>query len=464
MLRFASVFALPGIGLLLIFILARPQEFWPLLQKVPFLHLGAALAVIGYVIDVRLHRLQPVAVNTLPWVLAFFAWCLISIAFNVPAQLPHTALEMAILFALYGTVAHGIQRFRTMQFVMGVLATTCAFIAVVCVHQGFADKQCIGGEAVVGDVDGTPDGRPCESYLQCMGPDAEPGYEYRCERVGFFGTYTIEGRVRYVGELHDPNEVALTIAAAGIAVLIAFALRKRGTGGAVLMVGGVLLMLSTVWLTHSRGGLIAAMLVPGVYVFRRFGIRAVIPLVLLAVPLLVLGGRSDSSAHESTLLRYEAWSAGLEMVKQNPFVGVGPRMFTDHHYLTAHNTYVLTLAELGIVGMFLFVAILYLSFKTLYLGIKELANVPGTAAAQVWGMALMAGLAGITFQINTLSFAYHSVIWLFFGLVGAWYSAVRHHRPDLKIGMTLRDVLVVAVLVFGYAFIVLPLFLRYKGF
>jgi hypothetical protein len=458
------VFALPGIGLLIIFILARPQEFWPLLQKVPFLHLGAALAVLGYIVDVRLHRLQPIATNTLPWVITFFAWCLASMAFNVPEHLPRTGIEMAILFALYGTIAHGIQRFRTMQFVMGVLGATCVFIAVVCFHQGVAPKQCVGGQAVIGGVEGKPDGRSCTAHLECLGPDAEPGFEYRCERVGLFDTYTIDGRVRYMGELHDPNEVALTIAAAGIAVLIAFALRKRRAGGKLLMALGVLLLLGTVWFTRSRGGLIAAMLVPGVYVFRRFGFRAAIPLVFAAVGLVVLGGRGGASAEVSTMLRYEAWSAGLEMFKQSPFFGVGPRMFTDHHYLTAHNTYVLTLAELGVFGMFLFVTLLYLSFKTLYSGMKQLSLVPGTRAAQVWGMALMAGLAGIAFQINTLSMAYHSVVWLFFGLVGAWYSAVRYHRPELKIAMTLKDVLAVSVLVVGYAFIALPLFLRYKGF
>jgi len=458
------VFALPGIGLLIVFILARPQEFWPLLQKVPFLHLGAALAVLGYVIDIRLHRLVPIATNTLPWVIAFFAWCLVSITSNLPEALPRTAIEMAILFALYGTIAHGIQRFRTMQFVMGVLAVTCVFIGAVCFHQGLASKQCIAGQAVVGGVEGTPDGRACTDDLQCLGPDAEPGFEYRCERVGLFDTYTIDGRVRYVGELHDPNEVALTIAAAGVAVLIAFALRKRHSGGQLVMVLGVVLMLATIWLTRSRGGLVASLLVPGVYIFRRFGLRAVFPLAMLGAALLVLGGRHGANAEESTLLRYEAWRAGLDMFTNNPFFGVGPRMFTDHHYLTAHNSYVLTLAELGLVGMFLFVAILYLCFKTLFVGIRELSRIPGTAAPQVWGMALMAGLAGIAFQINTLSFAYHSVIWLFFGLVGAWYSAVRHHRPELKIGMTLRDVLIVVVLVVGYAFVALPLFLRYKGY
>ena len=35
--------------------------------------------------------------------------------------------------------------------------------------------------------------------------------------------------------------------------------------------------------------------------------------------------------------------------------------------------------------------------------------------------------------------------------------------PELKIYMKLRDVLAVVVLVVGYAFVALPLFLRYKG-
>src|SRR5882672_11983158 len=100
-LRFACLFALPGIACLVIFILARPQEFVPLLQRVPFLHLFTAFAVIGYVIDIRLRRLQPIATNTLPWVVMFLVWAIISTAINAPDQLVPRALEMAILFALY---------------------------------------------------------------------------------------------------------------------------------------------------------------------------------------------------------------------------------------------------------------------------------------------------------------------------------------------------------------------------
>ncbi len=458
------VFALPGIGLLIVFILARPQEFLPLLQKVPFLHLGAALAAVGYIVDVRLHRLQPVATNTLPWVLGFLGWAVFSTAMNQPEGVPHLGVEMAILFVLYGTIAHGIQRFRTLQFTAGVLAATCLFIAFVCFHQGLAPRQCVGGQAVVGGVEGHPDGRPCETHMQCsLGPDAEPGLAYRCERVGFFDTYSVEDRVRYIGELHDPNEVSLTLAAAGIAILIGFAIRKKGAGSKLLVVLGVALLLATVWMTKSRGGLVAAMLVPAVWIIRRYGIGALIPALMLAVPVLMLGGRSDASAGESTALRYEAWAEGLNMFKHSPVYGIGARLFTDHHYLTAHNSYVLALAELGIVGMILFVAIIYLSIKTLYVGLRELRPIPGTAAAQVWGMSLLASMAGIIFQINTLSFAYHSVLWLFFGLVGAWYSAVKHHLPSLDIRIKLLDFVIVVGICVMYAFIALPVYLRYKG-
>jgi O-antigen ligase len=458
------VFALPGIGLLIIFILARPQEFLPLLQKVPFLHLGAALAAIGYVVDLRLHRLQPIATNTLPWVGAFLVWALISTALNVPEAIPRLGIELFILFVLYGTIAHGIQRFRTFQFVAGILAVTCIFIAAVCFHQGLSATQCVGGQAVEGGVDGKPDGRLCETHLQCsLSPEAEPGLSYRCEKVGLFETYTIEGRVRYMGELHDPNEVGLLLCAGGVGLLIGFAIRKK-KGGSQIMVGlGVVLILATILMTQSRGALVAAMLVPGVYMLRRWGIRALIPAALIALPVLALGGRGGASADQSTMNRYEAWAAGIDMFKHSPFYGVGARMFSDHHYLAAHNSYVLTLAELGLPGMFMFITLVYLSLRTLIVGLRELAKIPGTAAAQAWGMALLSGMGGITFQINTLSFAYHSVLWLFFGLVGAWYSSVRHHRPEFEMKMKMGDLLIVGAITIVYAFIALPVWLRYKG-
>ena len=189
-----------------------------------------------------------------------------------------------------------------------------------------------------------------------------------------------------------------------------------------------------------------------------------IPAAVVELPVLLLGGRSGEAADLSTAMRYDAWATGLDMWHHSPIFGVGAKQFSEHHFLTAHNSYVLNLAELGLVGLFLFVAILYLCVKTLVAGLRELSSVPGTAAAQVWGMALLAAMAGIAFQINTLSFSYHPVLWLFFCLVGAWYSAVRYHRPGLEVSLGMRDIVIVAGVSIAYATVILPIFLKAKGF
>jgi hypothetical protein len=465
MLWCSRLFAIPGIAALIIFILARPQEFIPLLQRVPFLHVFTALAVLGWVIDVRLRRLQPVATPTLPWVVALLVWIMIGTAILLPDQMISRGIEMAILFALYGTIAHGVQRFRTFQILAGVTAATCMFITLVCFHQGLSPLQCVGGSEGdgEGDITGIPDGRDCENNEQCRGADAEPGMEYRCERVGLFGTYSIEERVRYRGELHDPNEVALTLSAGALSLLIAFAIRKRGSARSLLFALGAAIAFYTVYMTQSRGGLIAGLLVPGIYLVRRYGFRAVIPAGLISVPVLMLGGRSGEAADVSTQMRYEAWGVGLDMFHHNPIFGVGARQFGEHHFLTAHNSYVLTMAELGFPGMVLFVAINYLSIKALLVGLRELRDVPGAGVATVWGMSLLASMAGILFQINTLSFAYHSVLWIFLGLVGAWCSAIRHHRPEFKVQLTARDLVLITLGCAAFALFFLPLFLRLKG-
>jgi len=464
MLWCGRVFAVPGIALLVIFVLARPQEFVPLLARLPFLHLFTFLAVLGYVLDVRLRRLQPIAANTLPWVVAFFVWAVLCTAVTAPATLIPLILFLIVLFALYGTVAHGIQGFRTFQTVALVLGLTSTFIAGVCFHQGLAPMQCIGGIETEAGIEGEPDGRFCTTSEECRGPDADPSEEYHCEHVGLFGTYSVDERVRYRGELQDPNEVAMVICAGGMAVLLGFMLRKRGSPVVqTLCLLGIAMCCVAVWMTESRGGLIVMLLVPGVYAIRRWGWSVVIPAAALAAPVLMLGGRSGEAADLSTEMRYEAWGVGLDLWHHSPVFGVGARQFAEHHYLTAHNSFVLMLAELGIIGLFLFTAIVYLCLKTLILGLRELRDEPGTRAAQIWGMALLAAMAGILFQINTLSFAYHMALWLFFGLCGAWYSAIRRHKPAFEVKLHFIDILIIAGSCLAYATVILPLFLKAKG-
>src|ERR1700686_5663186 len=68
------------------------------------------------------------------------------------------------------------------------------------------------------------------------------------------------------------------------------------------------------------------------------------------------GGRGISPADGAD--RLEAWANGLEMFKSAPLFGIGFNGFTDFLDITAHNSFVLCLAELGLLGSTLWMALL----------------------------------------------------------------------------------------------------------
>ena len=56
------------------------------------------------------------------------------------------------------------------------------------------------------------------------------------------------------------------------------------------------------------------------------------------------------------------------MFMQSPIWGVGFGQYTEYSALTAHNTYVLVLGELGFVGAFLFSMVVWISLKISLVG------------------------------------------------------------------------------------------------
>jgi hypothetical protein len=61
-------------------------------------------------------------------------------------------------------------------------------------------------------------------------------------------------------------------------------------------------------------------------------------------------------------------------------------------------------------------------------------------------MALVAALSGLLVGIFFLSFAYHYVLWIYVGLSGALYSAVRRHDPEFEVRFGWRDLWIVGAI------------------
>lgn len=456
------MFALPGTVFLIAFIYVRPQEFIEPMQKLPLLYLFCGMSLFGFLIDLKLRTLKPIPTPQFRWVLLFVLWVVISDAVFVPGpQMMPNLIEIGVVFLLWLVIAHGVQSFHALRVVCGSMIIIGLFLTFVGIHQDTAPYGCVvADEEHPGE--GNADGRYCNAAIDCLA-GGEPGNEYTCEKVGLFGTTSITGRVRYRGELQDPNELALAICAT-LPFLFAFAARKRKRRWKLWALLGTLAILWCVVATQSRGGQLVFLAVLGVFFIQRIGWKGIVLGAVLALPVLMLGGRSDSRADASTMQRYEAWSAGSDMFRSNPIFGVGHRQFTEHHYLTAHNSYVLTPAELGIIGMVLWGCIVYMTIKIPLTGALRYRGVPGADAAHTWGLAILAAMAGFLIQMTFLSLSYHSMLWIYFGISGAYYSAVKAHDPDFKVSFGFKDLALVTGLALLYIGIVVPIFVRLKGF
>jgi hypothetical protein len=426
------MFSLFGLCSLLFFLYLRPQEAITALQALPMLNLCAALGALGLVIDLRLGRAQVHLVPGLRWALLLAAWGLLATGAKAGgAAASSAATRIMIPWIVFLLIAHGVTSFRGLQVVFATVLALGMSIAAIGVHQAqqpfgcfqvkdaWADREMAGGKY---------DGRPCDTNRDCLLGDAEPGSDYMCERPGILGTASIgHGRVRYRGVLQDPNELAMAISIV-IPFAIGFWERRRVALRAVLAASAVALVgLCTVY-TQSRGGQLVYLTVLGAYFVRRFGFLAGgIVGAMAAVPVLLLGGRSGSEADSSAIERTEALYAGIDMIRESPLLGVGISGFADHHYITAHNSYLLSVAEMGFPGFFLWSSLLYLSVKTLVVALRRYADRPEARQATIWAMALIASFGGLFVGIFFLSFSYHVVLFIYLGLCGAFYQACRRH-------------------------------------
>ena len=151
-----------------------------------------------------------------------------------------------------------------------------------------------------------------------------------------------------------------------------------------LMALTTLLTAVAIFLTMSRGALVAMILMAGVYVYR-LGLKArtvaVIVLVLAVLSLFApaaLWKRLQPEALVTGTGRTNIWAAGSQMLKHHFFLGVGAGNFPvaydayagagpkfQGYRRDSHNTYLNILSEQGVIGLMLFFTALFYQFRLL---------------------------------------------------------------------------------------------------
>jgi O-antigen ligase len=194
------------------------------------------------------------------------------------------------------------------------------------------------------------------------------GYQQVTYGAGWTGEVLVKERIRYIGILNDPNDLGLLIV---MSICLCGYLFSEWRN----VVARIPLALLMGWLgyglylTESRGALLALLAVVGMIIWRRMGKVSVGVLAGLLLPTLVAATRLStiSTEEESAEGRLDAWYLAIELFQSNPIFGVGLHNFIEYNRVTAHNSIVLPLAELGITGFMVWLGIVaasgYMAFK-----------------------------------------------------------------------------------------------------
>jgi O-antigen ligase len=289
-------------------------------------------------------------------------------------------------------------------------------------------------------------------------------------------------RLRGLGDINDPNDFGQVIVCL-IPLVFIFWRPKRGllNTACVLLPAGILLF--GVFLTHSRGALLAMLATAIMAARRRIGTIASLLLAgvmfAAAQALHFTGGRDISAGSGSD--RTGLWGIGLELLKSHPLFGVGFSNFRDSCSCghTAHNSIVVCAAELGLFGLFFWALFLFSTVRDA-LGIASATQVSegdpmpveetpfGPPIAQAvaidkaeinrLGRLMVLSLTGFLVAALFLSRAYVLTLFLLGGMTEAIFEmALRRGMiaPRLTVGRTLpyAGMLTLALVLFMYVMV-----------
>ncbi len=279
------------------------------------------------------------------------------------------------------------------------------------------------------------------AVVLCAAVLALHGVEQKQTGVGWTGVPLIQdGRIQYVGIFNDPNDLGMLFVLA-----LPMAMYLSGRGGAfglarIFWLGAGVMLLYGVYLTNSRGALLAVAALLGVWLWRRYGVMTAALLggvgltALLLLPSRLQDIRPDE---ESASGRVDAWYEGFQMFISHPVLGVGADNFTDYNNLTAHNSLILVLAETGFIGFTLWLGFIGYCFRMMFTVLRHAPELPDATAVVAWkteravALTLLLSLSGWLVTAFFLSRSYALVLYLLTAMMVASYANARRHFPSL---------------------------------
>lgn len=308
-----------GLSLFVVLLYVRPEETFPALTGMHLTLAIALFALTGMIVHMMVGRVPVVRAPVIGMMIGFGLVVVLS-------SVPYGTSEMA---------AEDASRFLVMVLlVLNLVRDEQKYRALVTVTIG------------------------CTAYLAI--------YSAYLYFTGHSLDQSGVARSRLTGIFNDPNDLAGTVVS-GLALVYQRMIRSPSWRRIpyVLAAGA---MLFSIFLTNSRSGLIA-LLVVTVASLVLYSKNRKLAVVLAVVAAICFIGAAPSrmremdSQEESANMRLGLWEEGILDLERNPLTGIGYSEFMQQNTYTAHNSYVLCFAELGFPGYFFWIGTLYFAFR-----------------------------------------------------------------------------------------------------
>jgi O-antigen ligase len=262
---------------------------------------------------------------------------------------------------------------------------------------------------------------------------------------------------RISGTIGDPNELAALLVA-GTAFAVALSVTSKDNPLARLAAMGAMgIFLFGIFFTVSRGGLVAlaVAIVAACLMSGRYRVQATVVGVVTALFVVLyfasfanVDQRDRITTLEGGSGRSDIWKVGWRMVEDKPVIGVGSGNFnvSSIHYLlvspgaierdefivdtpkVAHNTYLQILAELGIIGLALFLSIIGFAIWCALRAARWFGRA-GDSQMEIVSRAMVVALVGVLAADFFITEQYGKQLWLLLGLGPALLGVARRTYP-----------------------------------
>lgn len=251
--------------------------------------------------------------------------------------------------------------------------------------------------------------------------------------------------------LGDPNDLSLVLMfPASFALSMLFCqgggFLQRGLG-----LAGIIILFLALLATQSRGGLLGIVSVFGLFAWNRVrnkvllmaggGMALLVLFALAGISDRASGGAHEEGIDESAMGRLYAWEAAYRMALYNPLTGVGLDNFYVNYYFysshwdglnhAVHSTWFGVMAETGMLGFALFVAMLVTTLRSANRSRIRLQALPtAPSALKMMAEAVLGGMVGVLVSGTFLTQGFTWPIYILLALTTALARYLDQNYPS----------------------------------